>query len=227
MKALTTHLLAGLLAWWLVTKWTHLPHQTPPAAAPESTAVRESPRQPPPPTLRQAFLNTWREQVTAPVGTSAGLMEKREHLMNLFIEWMQIDPSAALAHFDEVVLPGTRNIIRNALVLANPADAELIFREVDQIESVPYCQYRQGMEVLAKRVAARDPQRAVALALSRPAGTDRGSLVAKMLTGHEAAAFQQLQRLITAEPAFFRSPKEAGIIRKKIAEEQRRFPAEP
>jgi hypothetical protein len=227
MKSLTTHLLAGLLAWWLVTKWTHPPHQTPVAPVPEPAAVRESPRPPPTPTPRQAFLNAWREQVAAPVGTSADLMEKQRHLGALFTEWMQIDPLAALVHLDEVVLPGTHNLIRNALTVANPADAELIFREVDQIESVPYCHYRGGMEELAQRVAARDPQRAVALALSRPAGTDRGNLVATMLTGHEAAAFQQLPRLITAESAFFRSPKEAGIIRKKIAEEQRRFPAEP
>lgn len=229
MKRVATHLLAGILGWWAMGSWTrHAPVEAELANKDRSgtppVTVRSTGS---PSNIRQRFLNEWEKRVGEPVASGADLEVKRSRLELLFMEWLQVDPVSALAHFDEQVLPGQHNTIRNALGTANPADAELIFREVDRVESVAFYKFRYGLDQLAHRVAKSDPKRGVALVLSRPAGTMRGDIVAGMLQGQDEAVFKQLRDLIAAESAFFRSPNEARIIQKKIAEEERRFRTGP
>jgi hypothetical protein len=140
MKRVATHLLAGILGWWAVASWTrHAPVESELANKDRSgtrpVAVRPAE---PSPNIRQRFLNEWEKRVGEPVVSGADLEVKRRTLERLFMEWLQVDPMSALAHFDEQVLPGQHNTIRNALGTANPADAELIFREVDRVESVAF-----------------------------------------------------------------------------------------
>lgn len=209
MKWIFTHLLAALIGWGLISGFQ--PERE--ASSSLQPARAKTTNVPPSKSQRKtAWVETWHQKLRVPLKSKADMNQRMQEMMTYFIEWMRADPSAALASFGELMIPGRHNVLREGIGAARPEDAEIVFKEVQKLQGQGLYKMVGVLGQLAGKVADQDPARAVRLMADFPAGNHRAAIMNFMLKDHSPEVGKELERLIPLQKELRQSPSEWKMI---------------